>query len=76
MKMAVDRDQALHMGIDQGYRLLAEDEGQRLIRLIRNDTRIDIWYSKMTVGIMKFGQKTKYHKHVTEEKLDTLLGEG
>lgn len=71
--MAVEKEVAIHMGQDQGWELLAEDDKQKLVRLVRDNTRIDIWYSRMTVGILKRGQKPVFHRHVTEEKLDEIL---
>lgn len=63
------------MGIDQGWELFAEKEQQKMIRLVRDGVRMDVWYTKMTVAVLPRRGAPTYHRYVTEGKLDTLLSE-
>ena len=50
------------------FRLIFEDHNTYLTRFIRDGIKIDVWRSKMTVGIYE-GDSQKYIKNVSKEDL-------
>ena len=59
---------------DLGWELFTHDENQKKLRFVRGNTVVDIWYTRMTVAIIKNGRQ-HFHKHVTDGHLDKLLDE-
>lgn len=70
----MDIDQIKCMATDQDWDFLRHYEKNKLLRFVRNEVRLDIWYPKMTVGIFKHGQAI-YKKFVSEKLLDKIFSE-
>jgi hypothetical protein len=61
---------------DTDWDVLQEDDEHQRIRFVRDGVMIDIWYSKMTVGVYpprKSLRTPKYYRRVSERQLDELL---
>lgn len=58
---------------DLGWDILFEKPEHYQVRFSRNEIRMDVWYSKMTVSVIEKGKEPKYYRFVSEKKLDQLL---
>jgi len=75
MKMTMQKEDVIGLSGALGWGLFAEDESQKLLRFTRDGSRIDVWYSKMTVGVLKKGETPKYHRNVNEVEFEDILSE-
>ena len=55
------------------FKLLHHDNKYKFFRFQRDEFRIDLWYTKMTVGIYREHEKAFFHHDVTEEGFVELL---
>ena len=59
---------------DLGWSFYSYDPEQKKVRLVRDETRMDLWLTKRsTVAIMQKGKPAIYHRFVCEKQLDSLL---
>jgi len=52
-----------------GYQILFEKPENKLIRFRRNDKKIDVWFSTMTIGIYHEGKEAVYKRDQTFDNL-------
>jgi uncharacterized iron-regulated protein len=73
MEISKKRQSVLIQAEDLGWDVYREEPEQYKITFVRNEVRLDVWYSRMTVAIMQKGKPAKYHRFVSEKKFDQLL---
>lgn len=80
MKEASIQNRIKDLAKDFGYELVFEKPANCLIRIQRDGVRIDVWYSKMTVGIQQLNHEGyfakfdwEYLRDVSEETFVDIL---